>query len=163
MQGYHDDPQATARAIDRDGWFDTGDLGWVVPADGSSVSGNLVLVGRAKDTIVLSSGENVEPGPLEEALVESPLIRQVMLVGSGERSLGALVVPDADALQERAANQNGGAAFNAEEARPPALRAPRCRRLHFASEAPLLHYCPPGSLLSARSVVPFSFLCRCTR
>lgn len=115
MEGYHNDPQATARVIDGDGWFDTGDLGWLVPADGSAISGNLVLVGRAKDTIVLSSGENVEPGPLEEALLESPLIRQVMLVGSGERSLGALVVPNEEGLQERAAKENKGAAFTPEE------------------------------------------------
>jgi long-chain acyl-CoA synthetase len=52
----------------------------------------------AKVTIVLSSGENIEPGPLEEALVASPLIEQVMLVGQDERQLGALIVPRAEAI-----------------------------------------------------------------
>jgi long-chain acyl-CoA synthetase len=52
-----------------------------------------VLTGRVKDTIVLSSGENIEPGPLEEALVASPLLEQVMLVGQDRRQLGALLVP----------------------------------------------------------------------
>lgn len=125
MTGFHNDPEATAKAIDADGWFNTGDLGWIAPTDGSAVSGNLVLVGRAKDTIVLSNGENVEPGPLEEAILESPLIKQVMLVGNGERSLGALVVPDADVLQERAARANKGAAFTPEEARRSPLMS-RC-------------------------------------
>ena len=45
------------------------------------LTGWLVMTGRAKDTIVLMNGENVEPEPLEEALVESPLISQAMLVG----------------------------------------------------------------------------------
>jgi long-chain acyl-CoA synthetase len=65
----------------------------------------VVLTGRAKDTIVLSSGENIEPGPLEEALVSSPLIEQVMLVGQDERQLGALVVPRADAIKAWASSQ----------------------------------------------------------
>jgi long-chain acyl-CoA synthetase len=93
MGGYFGKPEATAKAIDADGWFDTGDLGQLL-ADGT-----LVLTGRAKDTIVLSSGENIEPGPLEEALVESPLVEQVMLVGQDRKQLGALVVPRREALE----------------------------------------------------------------
>ena len=86
MAGYWHQPQATAKVLDAEGWFDTGDLGMLL-ADGS-----LVLTGRAKDTIVLSSGENIEPGPLEDALVASPLIEQVMLVGQDRKQLGALIV-----------------------------------------------------------------------
>jgi long-chain acyl-CoA synthetase len=93
MGGYHGKPEATAKVLDADGWFDTGDLGRLL-ADGC-----LVLTGRAKDTIVLSSGENIEPGPLEEALVESPLIEQVMLVGQDRKQLGALLVPKAEPLR----------------------------------------------------------------
>ena len=92
MGGYHHRPEATAKVLDGEGWFDTGDLGLLL-GDGS-----LVLTGRAKDTIVLSSGENIEPGPLEEALVASPLVEQVMLVGQDRRQLGALVVPKPEAL-----------------------------------------------------------------
>lgn len=99
MKGYLGKPEATAKVLDADGWFDTGDLGMLLP------DGSVVLTGRAKDTIVLSSGENIEPGPLEEALVASPLIEQVMLVGQDERQLGALVVPKVEAMQAWASDQ----------------------------------------------------------
>ena len=93
MGGYLGKPEATAKVLDADGWFDTGDLGMLLP------DGSVVLTGRAKDTIVLSSGENLEPGPLEEALVSSPLVEQVMLVGQDERQLAALVVPKQEPLR----------------------------------------------------------------
>jgi long-chain acyl-CoA synthetase len=99
MAGYFGKPEATAKAIDAEGWFDTGDLGLLL-ADGS-----LVLTGRAKDTIVLSSGENIEPGPLEEALAASPLVEQVMLVGQDRKQLGALLVPRSEPLQLWAGEQ----------------------------------------------------------
>ncbi len=94
MAGYLGKPEATARVLDGDGWFDTGDLGHLLP------DGSLVLTGRAKDTIVLSSGENIEPGPLEESLMACVLVEQVMLVGQDRRALGALVVPAAQALMD---------------------------------------------------------------
>ena len=92
MAGYLRRPEATAKVLDGDGWFDTGDLGMLLP------DGSVVLTGRAKDTIVLSSGENIEPAPLEEELVSSPLIEQVMLVGQDQRQLAALVVPRFEAM-----------------------------------------------------------------
>jgi long-chain acyl-CoA synthetase len=97
MAGYHGKPEATAKVLDAQGWFDTGDLGRLM-ADGT-----LVLTGRAKDTIVLSSGENIEPGPLEDALAASPLVEQLMLVGQDCKQLGALLVPKAEALADFAA------------------------------------------------------------
>ena len=87
MAGYFGNPEASAAVLDNEGWFDTGDLGHLMP------DGTLVLTGRAKDTIVLSSGENIEPGPLEEVLVAHPRVEQVMLVGQDRRQLAALVVP----------------------------------------------------------------------
>ena len=99
MGGYLGKPEATAKVLDAEGWFDTGDLGLLLP------DGSVVLTGRAKDTIVLSSGENIEPGPLEETLVASPLIEQVMLVGQDERQLGALVVPRLEAMHAWACDQ----------------------------------------------------------
>jgi len=100
MQGYYKNPEATAKAINPEGWFDTGDLGWVSKQD------DLVITGRAKDTIVLSNGENIEPQPIENACLRSPYIDQIMLVGQDKRSLSALIVPNQDALQQWATTQN---------------------------------------------------------
>ncbi|HEY9706980.1 MAG TPA: AMP-binding protein, partial [Oculatellaceae cyanobacterium] len=100
MKGYYKNPEATAKAIDSEGWFDSGDLGWVTPQN------DLVLTGRAKDTIVLTNGENIEPQPIEDACVRSPYIDQIMLVGQDQRSLGALIVPNLETLQQWADSQN---------------------------------------------------------
>ncbi|NEQ61820.1 MAG: long-chain fatty acid--CoA ligase [Moorea sp. SIO4A1] len=100
MQEYYHKPEATAKAIDRDRWFDTGDLGWVTPQN------DLVLTGRAKDTIVLTNGENIEPQPIEDACLRSAYIDQIMLVGQDQKALGALIVPNLDALQGWVAAQN---------------------------------------------------------
>ncbi len=94
MLGYYNKPEATAKAIDGDGWFDSGDLGWV------TAENDLVLTGRAKDTIVLSNGENIEPQPIEDACIRSPYIDQIMLVGQDQKALGALIVPNVEALEK---------------------------------------------------------------
>jgi long-chain acyl-CoA synthetase len=100
MTGYYKNPEATQKAIDPEGWFDTGDLGFL------TADNNIVLTGRAKDTIVLTNGENIEPQPIEDACVQSPYIDQMMLVGQDQRSLGALIVPNVDALQNWAEAQS---------------------------------------------------------
>jgi long-chain acyl-CoA synthetase len=100
MQGYYKKPEATTKAIDSEGWFDSGDLGWVTPEN------DLVITGRAKDTIVLSNGENIEPQPIEDACVRSVYIDQIMLVGQDQKSLGALIVPNMETLTQWANQQN---------------------------------------------------------
>ncbi|MEY3463929.1 MAG: hypothetical protein RLZZ468_1707 [Cyanobacteriota bacterium] len=127
MAGYWRKPEATAKVLDGEGWFDTGDLGRLLP------DGALVLTGRAKDTIVLSSGENIEPGPLEEWLLALPLLEQVMLVGQDRKALGALLVPRPEAL-EAFARQEGLAAPAPAAGQPadqpwaePALLRALCR------------------------------------
>jgi long-chain acyl-CoA synthetase len=100
MQGYYQNPEATAKAIDSEGWFDSGDLGWLTPQN------DLVLTGRIKDTIVLTNGENIEPQPIEDACLRSPYIDQIMLVGQDQRSIGALIVPNLEALEKWAESQN---------------------------------------------------------
>ncbi|NEO34106.1 MAG: long-chain fatty acid--CoA ligase [Symploca sp. SIO3C6] len=100
MQGYYKNPEATAKAIDSEGWFDSGDLGWLTP------NHNLILTGRAKDTIVLTNGENIEPQPIEDACVRSAYIDQIVLVGQDQKALAALIVPNLDALQNWAISQN---------------------------------------------------------
>ncbi len=108
MSGYLGKPQATSNVLDSEGWFNTGDIGMLLP------DGSLVLTGRAKDTIVLSSGENIEPGPLEEYLVASPLFEQVMLVGQDERKLGILIVPNIKLTIDWASKQNISVGSNFE-------------------------------------------------
>lgn len=100
MQGYYKNPEATEKAIDSEGWFNSGDLGWVTPRQ------DIVLTGRAKDTIVLTNGENIEPLPIEDACLRSPFIDQIMLVGQDKKSLGALIVPNLEALEKWAEGQN---------------------------------------------------------
>ena len=104
MQGYYNNPEATAKAIDPEGWFDSGDLGLVTTYN------NLVITGRAKDTIVLTNGENIEPQSIENACLRSPYIDQIMLVGQDQKSLGALVVPNLEALAQWVGAQNSTAA-----------------------------------------------------
>ena len=94
MSGYLGKRSESKKVLDATGWFNTGDLGMLL-ADGS-----LILTGRAKDTIVLSSGENIEPGPLEECLIASPLIEQALLLGQDQKYLAALIVPRIDHVKE---------------------------------------------------------------
>ncbi len=94
MKGYYKNPEATSKAVDKYGWFDTGDLGRINP-----LTGDLILTGRAKDTIVLSNGENIEPSPIEDAIMsDSNLIEQVMLLGKDDRNLIAISVLNPNAL-----------------------------------------------------------------
>jgi len=94
MRGYYNNEEATRAAIDADGFFDTGDLGRI-----NVVTDDLVLTGRLKDTIVLSNGENVEPVPLEDAIMSgSDLIDQVMLIGDERKRLSAVCVLNLEQL-----------------------------------------------------------------
>ncbi|KAJ4723082.1 Long-chain acyl-CoA synthetase [Melia azedarach] len=98
MKGYYKNPSATNQVLDEDGWLNTGDIGWIAPHHSRGRSrrcgGVVVLEGRAKDTIVLSTGENVEPLELEEAALRSNLIQQIVVVGQDQRRLGAIIVPN---------------------------------------------------------------------
>ncbi len=89
MKGYYKLPELTEQTI-RDGWLKTGDLGMITFND------CLKIMGRSKSTIVLSSGENVEPEPIEMRLQQSPLIDYCMLVGQDGKFLSALIVPVPD-------------------------------------------------------------------
>jgi long-chain acyl-CoA synthetase len=99
MKGYYKRPDKTAEVLTPDGWLDTGDLGMV------TFKGEIRIVGRSKETIVLLGGENVEPVPIEDTILESEYIDQVMVVGQDQKFLGALVVANQDALVKYAAAQ----------------------------------------------------------
>jgi len=92
MQGYDANPQATADAI-RDGWFYTGDLGYL------DQDGYLFLTGRAKELIVTAGGKNIVPEELEAQYQRSPAIGEICIVGTtrvgeGGEGLHAVVVPN---------------------------------------------------------------------
>ena len=91
MSGYFRNPEATHRVL-VDGWFNTGDLARLTARD------DVIICGRAKDTIVLRGGENVEPEVIEARLLQSPFISDVVVVGHTKKHLGALVIPDREAL-----------------------------------------------------------------
>ena len=99
MKGYYKDEEATRKVLKEGGWFDTGDLGRV------TLSGDLIITGRVKDTIVLLGGENVEPEPIETALKGSAFIANIMVVGQDRKYLAALICPNYQLLAESLGNQ----------------------------------------------------------
>ena len=100
MKGYYKQPELTAEVISEGEWFNTGDL--VI----KTYNGEIIVKGRQKDTIVLRSGENVEPLPIEDKLSESIYISQAVVVGQDENCLGALIIPDLDNISQYAKQQN---------------------------------------------------------
>ena len=70
-----------------------------------TVKGECRILGRAKETIVLLGGENVEPVPIEESITQSEYIDQAMVVGQDQKFLGALVVPNKEQIEEFAQNE----------------------------------------------------------
>ncbi|UCD36868.1 MAG: long-chain fatty acid--CoA ligase [Fidelibacterota bacterium] len=93
MKGYFKNPEATAEAIESDGWFHTGDVGEL------DEDGFLKITDRLKSILVTSGGKNIAPAPLENALVMSPYIEQVMIIGDKRNFVSALLVPNFDKLE----------------------------------------------------------------
>jgi long-chain acyl-CoA synthetase len=91
MKGYYKEEQKTSEVL-KDGWLNSGDI-LVFTANG-----DLKFAGRAKDTIVLFGGENVEPQPIEDTLIQSDYIHQIVVVGQDKKTLGALIVPAKEAV-----------------------------------------------------------------
>ncbi len=85
MQGYWKAPEATAATLNN-GWLHTGDLAEIDP------DGHIRIVGRIKDLIINSGGENIAPAPLEAALMFHPDVAQAVVVGDGRPWLSALIV-----------------------------------------------------------------------
>lgn len=94
MQGYYNDPAATASAIDADGYYHTGDVGY------QDQDGHFYITDRIKDLFKLSNGKYIAPLQVESLLKQSPLVSQPVVVGSGRKQVGALIVPDWDTLKE---------------------------------------------------------------
>ncbi|WP_435176873.1 AMP-dependent synthetase/ligase [Halorussus sp. AFM4] len=102
--GYWEMPDATERAFAEaddggDPWFRTGDIVELRP------DGYIEFEERAKELLVLSTGKNVAPGPIEDAFASSDVVEQVMVVGDGHKFVSALVVPNVEGLRDRAARE----------------------------------------------------------
>ena len=108
MLGYFKRPEATAEAIDGDGWFHTGDIGFV------EQDGFLVITDRKKDIIVTSGGKNIAPQPIENRLKTNKFFAEVVMIGNKRHFASALVVPNFEAL-EAWARANGVAAASRAE------------------------------------------------
>ncbi|ELY59882.1 AMP-dependent synthetase and ligase [Natronococcus amylolyticus DSM 10524] len=102
-QGYWNKPGATTESFleDDDGsrWFRTGDIVHLRPDD------YIEFRDRVKQILVLSTGKNVAPGPIEDAFAASEVVEQCMVVGDGKKFVGALLVPNTDHIREWADEQ----------------------------------------------------------
>jgi len=102
FSGYYKNPEATKDAFTEDGWFKSGDLGKI------DANGDLFIVGRQKDVIVLPNGKNIHPEDLEVHYAKSPLIEEICILGikdensnlAGAEKLIALAVPDFNYLKQ---------------------------------------------------------------
>lgn len=97
MMGYFKDPEATKEAFTEDGWFKTGDIGYI------DDEGYIFITGRKKNVIILSNGKNVFPEELEEHIAPIPEILEAVVTvreTNGEPVLTAICVPNPDLVTE---------------------------------------------------------------
>ncbi|HLU86543.1 MAG TPA: hypothetical protein VKZ44_02235, partial [Taishania sp.] len=88
MMGYYNNPEATAEAIDADGWFHTGDIG-------DFVEGKFLrITDRKKEIFKTSGGKYIVPQIMENTFKESRFIEQIMVVGEGQKFPSAFIVPN---------------------------------------------------------------------
>lgn len=100
MKGYFENPEATAAAIDAEGWFATGDIGEI------DEDRYLRITDRKKDILVTAGGKNVAPQPIENRLKTHPVVEQAVMIGDRRRYCSLLVVPDHAALKKWAENRS---------------------------------------------------------
>ncbi|MDT7726961.1 MAG: long-chain acyl-CoA synthetase [Actinomycetota bacterium] len=92
FQGYLDNPEATAQAVDADGWLHTGDVG-ELDADGF-----LRITDRKKDIIITAGGKNISPSEIENRLKVSPFVREAVVIGDRRKYLSALIGIELDTV-----------------------------------------------------------------
>jgi long-chain acyl-CoA synthetase len=117
MQGYYKRPDATREVLDDEGWFSTGDIGYL------DKDHYLFITDRKKDLIKTAGGKFVAPQPIENALKTSPYILNAMVIGDKRKFIVALVVPNPITVAARIAEQGILFKDSAEMAAHPAVRA----------------------------------------
>ncbi|MBN2546699.1 MAG: AMP-binding protein [Spirochaetes bacterium] len=100
FKNYYNNEKATKEVFDIEGFYNTGDL------VNETLTGDLVFIGRQKDTIVLLNGENVEPEPIELAIENNKFIKHAIVIGQDKEELSALIVPDYELLGDKAIDDN---------------------------------------------------------
>ncbi|MFC1561391.1 AMP-dependent synthetase/ligase [candidate division KSB1 bacterium] len=99
MQGYYENPEATKEVIDDEGWFATGDIGFIE-------DGYLTITDRKKNIIVTSGGKNIAPQPIENLMITSRYIEQIVMLGDRRQFPTAIVVPALENLKDYYQMQN---------------------------------------------------------
>ncbi len=99
IAGYLDNPEATAEAIDKDGWLHTGDIGVI------DEEGYLTLTGRKKEIMITAGGKNLAPAKIENAMKTSPYIKEVIAIGDARPFVSALIQIDYDMVGNWAQTQ----------------------------------------------------------
>ncbi len=94
MKGYFKKEKETREVLTEDGWFSTGDIGFL------DEDGFLSITDRKKDIIVTSGGKNVAPQPIEGRIKQSPYILNAVVIGNERKYLSALIVPDFDKMED---------------------------------------------------------------
>jgi long-chain acyl-CoA synthetase len=113
MQGYYKSPESTREVLSADGWFCTGDIGYL------DKDNYLFITDRKKDLIKTAAGKFVAPQPIENALKTSPYVLNAMVIGDKRKFVSALIVPNPATVSAKAAEQGIKFASQAELAGHP--------------------------------------------
>ncbi len=116
MMGYYKDPEATKEAIDKEGWFHTGDVGEI--RDGKY----LKITGRLKEIFKTSGGKFIIPQPIENKMKESFFIEHIMVIGENQRFTAAIIQPAFEFLRKWAKQKNIDLTTNEEIASSPVVK-----------------------------------------